>query len=293
MRLCRMPPEASYRTVDDLTTDGAAQSDVARMADRYRLYERSVQCAEAEVDFLDSRFRQLRGRAARVLGEDFCGTAAVSCEWLRRNRHNRAVGVDLDPEVLAWGRANNLARLSPQVADRIELVCADVLEVDRGRPDIIAAMNFSYWLFQERATLRRYFERVRARLADDGVFFLDAYGGYDAFREIVEERTIEDDEGRFTYQWEQAAYNPISGLMTCHIHFGFPDGSRLERAFSYQWRLWTLPEIRELLAEAGFARVICYWQGWDAEGAPDGIFEPAENADADAGWICYVSADAG
>ncbi len=79
--------------------------------------------------------------------------------------------------------------------------------------------------------------------------------------------------------------------MTCHIHFAFPDGSRLQQAFSYQWRLWTLPEIRELLAEAGFGRVVCYWQGWDAEGEADGVFEPADRADADAGWICYISAE--
>jgi len=29
-----------------------------------------------------------------------------------------------------------------------------------------------------RATLRRYFEKVRAGLKSDGVFMLDAFGGY-------------------------------------------------------------------------------------------------------------------
>ncbi len=40
----------------------------------------------------------------------------------------------------------------------------------------------------------------------------------------------------------------------CHIDFKFEDGSVQKRAFSYDWRLWILPEIREVLAEAGFRR---------------------------------------
>jgi hypothetical protein len=61
---------------------------------------------------------------------------------------------------------------------------------------------------QDRATLRRYFAQVREALADDGLFFLDAYGGYDAFREIVEERQIADDEGSFTYAGNRQAITP-------------------------------------------------------------------------------------
>jgi cyclopropane fatty-acyl-phospholipid synthase-like methyltransferase len=273
------------------STDDPRDFGLAAAADPHRLYERAVQCAEAEVEFFERRFQLLRGRPARRLREDFCGTAAVCCEWVGRHRQNRAVGVDIDADVLDWGRAHNLSKLSPGAAKRVELRRGNVLEADSDRYDIISAMNFSYWLFKERAALRQYFCQVRAALADDGVFFLDAYGGYDAFREILEEREVDDADGRFTYGWEQVGYNPITGEMTCHIHFAFPDGSRLQQAFSYQWRLWTLPEIRELLAEAGFGRVVCYWQGWDAEGEADGVFEPADRADADAGWICYISAE--
>ena len=64
--------------------------------------------------------------------------------------------------------------------------------------------------------------------------------------------------------------------MRCHIHFKFPDGSRIKNAFSYDWRLWTLPEVQELLAEAGFDRITVYWQGTDEEtGEANGEFEPA------------------
>ena len=149
-----------------------------------------------------------------------------------------------------------------------------------GSPDIIGAMNFSYWLFKDRAALRRYFARAREALVDDGILFLDAYGGYDSFRDIVEEREVED----FTYVWEQEKYNPVTGHLISHIHFTFADGSRLDRAFSYDWRLWTLPEIIDLLREAGFGKVT-------GNGEPDGNFVPVEEGVADAGWICYLTAE--
>ncbi|MCG6939974.1 MAG: class I SAM-dependent methyltransferase [Thiohalocapsa sp.] len=285
-----LPPDLTRPSL----VSAAQAPSLAEQADPQRLYERSVQCPEAEVDFLAATFHRLRGRDARHLREDFCGSAAVCCEWVRRHAGNTALGLDLDPAVLAWAAAHNLPALDADQRRRIRLCQTDVLTAPTdGGLDLVAAMNFSYWLFRERALLQAYFRSVHQALTADGVFFLDAYGGYDAFREIVEERTVEDDAGSFTYRWEQARYNPIDGSMDCHIHFAFADGSELRRAFSYRWRLWTLPEIRELLREAGFGHVVVYWQGWDEDGEPDGRFEPTEHADADAGWICYLSAEKG
>jgi len=263
----------------------------ADTASRHHLYELSVQCAEAEIDFIDATYKQLRGRYASLLREDFCGTANVCCEWVRRRKNNRAIGVDLDKEVLDWGTKHQLARLKPAEASRIKLLQKNVLTVKTEQPEIISAMNFSYWLFKERKQLKRYFKQVHRQLADRGILIMDAYGGYDSFRDIEEEREIEDGDDTFTYVWEQEKYDPISGNLICHIHFDFEDGSRIEKAFSYDWRLWTLPEIRELLDEVGFSRVKVYWQGFDAEGEADGIFEPVEEGEADAGWICYISAE--
>jgi hypothetical protein len=79
--------------------------------------------------------------------------------------------------------------------------------------------------------------------------------------------------------------------MECNIHFEFPDGSRFDKAFSYQWRLWTLPEIREILYESGFTQVDIYWEGTDEDtGEGNGLYTPSEIGDADAGWICYIVA---
>jgi hypothetical protein len=52
-----------------------------------------------------------------------------------------------------------------------------------------------------------------------------------------------------------------------------------------------VPEVRDLLLEVGFERVTVYWQGWDKDGEADGDFQPATSAEADAGWICYLSAE--
>lgn len=261
---------------------------MAQRADRHRLYEQSVQCAEAEIDFVDETFQSLRRRKARWLREDFCGTAAVCCEWVRRRPRNRALGVDLDPEVLEWGRRHNLGALPPGAARRIELLQGDVLKVRTEPVDIVLAMNFSYWTFKDRRSLRRYFRRARAALAADGLFMLDVFGGYDAFR-VLRERTRHKG---FTYVWHQASYRPVTGEYSCYIDFRFDDGSRLPRAFAYHWRLWTLPELRELLAEAGFARSTVYWQGYDEEtGEGNGEFTPTETGEPDAGWIAYIVAE--
>lgn len=266
----------------------AALPTLADQADRHVLYEQSVQCPEAEIDFVESTFRKLTGRRARVLREDFCGTGNTTCEWVRRRQTHRGYGVDIDPEPLDWGRTHHVASLKPGAQKRVALIEGDVRSATTElAPDIVLAMNFSYWIFDRREVMRAYFEHVRSQLAEGGVFFLDCYGGYDAYREI-EERTEHDD---FTYVWDQEYYNPVDGACRCAIHFEFPDGSRLDRAFTYSWRLWTLPEVRELLTEAGFSEVVVYWQGWDASGEEgDGVFVPTIEADADAGWICYISA---
>ena len=257
-------------------------------ADRHALYEMSVQEVSHEYDFISKTFRDIRGYKAHRLREDFCGTAKMCCEWARHNGRNTAVGVDIDAEVLAWGKKHNIHKLKPDARKRITLLQDDVMRVKTKPAQIVLAMNFSYQLFKQRETLKKYFKSVHKSLADDGVFFLDAFGGYEAYSETREKTKHKG----FTYIWEQEAYNPITGDMTCHIHFHFPDKSRLRKAFTYEWRLWTLPELRELLAEANFSRVTVYWEGTDEEsGEGNGIYSPSLEGDADPSWVCYLSAE--
>ena len=107
------------------------------------------------------------------------------------------------------------------------------------------------------------------------------------FSEIEEPREVDG----FTYVWEQHHYNPVNGRAVNYIHFEFPDGSRMDRAFEYVWRLWTLPEIQELLLEAGFASAKVYWEGTDEETEEgNGEWAVADVGEACAGWIAYIVA---
>ncbi len=279
-----MPSKNKAKNKQD--NDKQEKATMAEKADRHVLYEESVQCVEAEIDFVDQTFKELRGRPAKHLREDFCGTGNTSCEWVSRRKTNYAVGIDLDEEVVAWGRKNKVGNLKPEQAKRIELRVEDVMEAETAPMDIVLAMNFSYWLFEDRPTLLKYFQRAHGALADDGIMFLDAFGGHDAPR-VLKERTKFK---KHTYIWEQAYFNPINNHMRCHIHFKMKDGSKLEKAFSYEWRLWSLPEIRELLLEAGFSKATVYWQGEEDEDGEE-EFYPTEEGDADAGWIAYIVAE--
>ena len=253
-------------------------------ADRYLLYQNSVQDAPADAAFLDDEFRRRRNRWARSFREDFCGTAALSCEFVARHPETQAIGIDLDPAPLAWGREHNIAKLSRAEQKRIELVESDVLVVGEPRVDLVAAMNFSYWIFETRELMRNYFERVRQALNPGGLFFIDAYGGSDCH----EEKEYAREEDGFDFIWDQVAFDPISGHMRCAIHYEFPDGSRLNNAFRYQWRFWSLPELRELLAEAGFSKTVVLWEGADEDGDGNGEFEEVTEGSADETWIAYL-----
>ena len=94
----------------------------AATADKHVLYELSVQNVVDEVKFLDATYRDLRGRPATLLREDFAGTTAAACEWVRGGEDRRAVAIDIDPNVLAWGRSRHVESLTPEQQQQIEEV---------------------------------------------------------------------------------------------------------------------------------------------------------------------------
>jgi SAM-dependent methyltransferase len=262
---------------------------MAEQADIHELYELSVQNVEHEIDFLQRTFQSLRGRTAYLFREDFCGTASASCQWVRQGEEFQAIGVDIDPSVLEWGREHRIGGLDLADRARVRLIESDVLEVETPEVDILVAFNFSYFIFKTRDTMRAYFKRVYDALRDDGVFFCDMFGGPEA-QEETKEKTKHKKHG-FTYIWEQAEFHPVTHHMRTHIHFKFKDGSKIKKAFTYEWRLWTPPEIRELLLEAGFSKATVYWEGEDEDGEGNGEFNADERGEADLAWIAYIVAE--
>jgi hypothetical protein len=90
--------------------------------------------------------------------------------------------------------------------------------------------------------------------------------------------------------WDQAKFNPITNEITCYIHFEFPDGNGMRRAFTYHWRLWSLVEVCEALREAGFQTADVYWEGEGEDGEGDGVFRRTTRAENCPGWIAYIVA---
>jgi SAM-dependent methyltransferase len=257
----------------------------AKTADRHALYQLAVQNPEFEVELASKLFARRAGREARSLREDFCGTAILCAEWVKSHPARTATGIDIDPEVLAWGREHNIVPLGED-AERVRLIEGDVREADGERHDVLVALNYSYFCFQDRPTLRAYFETAKRHLADDGLFLLDLFGGWESVQVLEEKRKLKG----FKYIWHQAEYDPITAHFLGHIHFEFKDKSRIEEAFTYDWRLWTIPELRELLAEAGFPYVEVLWEGEDEDGESNGEFDPVTKAENDPGFNAYLAA---
>ena len=274
----------SKKSRPKLQATRAKRTYTAKTADCHELYQLSVQAPESEVEFMTRTFRKLYGRKPTEMREDFCGTALFCCTWVKGSPDRRATGVDVCGDTLAWGRAHNLAPLGA-AAQRIALLQQDVRMPTRQKFDVINAMNFSYWIFRTRDELRHYFSCVYKALGREGLFFLDAYGGWEAQEPMVERRKI---DAGFTYLWEQGSFDPIGHAVVNHIHFEFKDGSRLNKAFTYEWRFWSLPEIQELLREAGFSDVSVYWDISDEEDVER--WRPRARADNRAGWIAYLVA---
>ena len=265
-----------------------ARKKYTAASDPWELYEQSVQEPEADCDMLEQFWKELRGRSPRSIREDFCGTAVNSVEWVKRHARNTAIGVDIAPDVLARARQRIQKLLSPKDSQRIALMEADVMTVVTKPVDSVLATNFSYFIFKTRDKLRQYFKSAYGALVDDGLFVVDVYGGSDAFLEMKEPRKVLD----FTYVWEQEHYNPVTGDVINHIHFKFKDSTKILKAFTYEWRLWTLPELHELLAEAGFKNVTCYWEGTDEEtDEGNGEFTPTRTGEACQGWVAYLVAE--
>jgi SAM-dependent methyltransferase len=262
------------------------RSTAAEKADRHDLYERSVQDPENDVATMARLFKRYRGRDPLSMREDFCGTATLSVQWATSREGRWAVGVDLDVPTLAWGLSHRIEPAPPDVRERVQLIEANVLDGAGPATDIGCALNFSYSVFKTRAEMRRYFAKAREKLTEDGLFILDAWGGWESLKPDHDKRKLDG----FVYEWEVERFDPLNNDVVCHIHFSFADGSRIDRAFTYRWRYWSVMELRELLAEAGFSRVHALWERTDEDGEGTGAwFEPRHVDDQELWWTYLVA----
>lgn len=251
--------------------------------DRHALYELAVQAPGQDAQLLASWFRRAAGRPLRVLREDFCGTAAISCAFVRGGRSTegelrRAIAVDHDADLIARAQ-RNVAALPVAMQPRVQLVCADVRKARAQKADLVVALNFSYCVFHERRDLLAYLKGCHRSLRRGGAIVLDVFGGGLAHRPFSERF----DHGAFAHEWEQRSFDPATHLVDCRIHFDTPHG-RLDSAFVYDWRMWTVPELVDVLREAGFSTTSILWQD-----PRNGTFRERAKGAADPHWLAYVT----
>lgn len=267
--------------------------------DIHDLYELCVQ-SPGDVAVM---LRAIHGGRPRVLGEDFAGTAALSRVWCQGDPEAHAIAVDLSGELLT--RATSEARVQCVVGD-----VRRATEPDTHRADVIFVGNFSIGYLHTRAELVAYLRRSAARLNAGGVFVCDTYGGESAFRigsverlhpvpaEAARAMTGQAGAVRVRYTWEQREADPLTGMVTCVLHFRIERGQGKAReviqehtdAFVYRWRLWSVPELRDALGEAGLATTAVYSTMPDAvDGDGNTFVRPLGAEDVEESFIVLVS----
>ncbi|MEN9722784.1 MAG: hypothetical protein RJB38_770 [Pseudomonadota bacterium] len=261
----------------------------ARIPNKFHLYENSVQSPEAHVELLAQICSEMGRSDSRRMREDFCGTGMLSCQWVASHAENYAVGLDLDPEPLEYGLKNHARKLKPSQRKRLKMLRRNVLTTGPGKFDLIVAGNFSFFIFKQRAVLMEYFRKAKASLADGGVFTLEMAGGPGMIAAARERRTVPVPRvGKVIYTWHQRKFDPITHDAKYSIHFTLPNGKRLLHAFEYDWRLWTIPEVRDAMIEAGFKSTSVYWEKEDRHGRGTGEYERMDRGDNSHSWIAQV-----
>ncbi len=254
--------------------------------DKYQLYERSVQSPSAHLSCFLSIYQDIYHSEPRRLREDFCGTFILSCAWVKRSPRNYAWVVDLDPEPLEYGKKNHWQHLSQPEQKRLSILKRDVLLTTQAKVDLVVACNFSFFIFKERKILLQYFSSCLKSLRNQGVLILEMAGGPGMITSTREQKTVKDQE-KFVYIWDQKSFDPITHDAKYSIHFKLANGTQLKNAFNYHWRLWTIPEVRDLLEEAGFKRSIVYWES-TLNGEGTGEYVSMEQGDNAYSWIAYI-----
>lgn len=275
--------------------------DRDEILERYRW---ATQDPSAQSAVLAEIYRRVRGGSEpTLLREDFAGNGADAVAWVAAGPDRRALTVDADGMAVAHGQQRAL-RLLGERASQIDWHVADVHAVPPSAPraDLLSVLNFSIGYLHTRAALLRYLEHARRALDDNGVMVLNIFGGPGALMAHSDRHSIEPgtDDGDvsvppFDYLWETRSFDACNARIDCRIHFEWADARerggarRIDDAFCYDWRLWTLPELTESLRETGFTRA----QVWrhtarDGRSGPRVFLGPVRSLRNRHIWVAYV-----
>lgn len=249
--------------------------------DPFDCYELCVQSPAHTVDFL----RAAHARDPVTLREDFCGSAAIARHWILSHRalsavRPLAIATDLDPAALSAARCRAAAA---GIGDyQLSLVRADCFAPSPPPPiaDIVFAGNFSLGYAHDRAALLTYLRHARTSLPPGGLFAADAYGGPALHLRGGSTRTKLHplDPALLVYSvWRREPIHPRTNLVTNTLSFRITRSGDLiaeyPDAFTYRWRIWSLPELTDALLEAGFD-TFQFHDGLDFPSSPARVAPP-------------------
>ena len=92
--------------------------DKLSVKEKYRLYETAVQCFESDIEFLKENYKKIYDKEPLTLREDFGGTAALACSWVKEGPKHFAWGVDIDPEPMNYGPEHHYSKLTTEEKDK-------------------------------------------------------------------------------------------------------------------------------------------------------------------------------
>lgn len=276
----------------------------------FKYYEASVQSPEWHARWYDKIYRKIRNKAPRILKEDFCGTFKVACEWLMLGEDRVAFGLDLDPAAIDYGVRRHVPSLGKHI-DRLAILERDVLLPFPEKVDVTVAANFSFFIFHQREQLKKYFKVNLECLNRDGLLILETAGGPGFIEESWEPKKVkvpplphETSSEKIEFVWEQQSFDPIQSRGHYAIHFkklslgnrgnkkSNQKSKKIMNAFTYDWRIWGVAELKDLLLEVGYRRVDVYWETTHRQGRKKGHgtgeFRVMKQGDNSHAWICYV-----
>jgi hypothetical protein len=154
---------------------------------------------------------------------------------------------------------------------------------------------------------------VHASLKDDGLFCLDVFGGINALQPDVRIKHLPSGNiVRFfpilksphpkgtapyssvhafvsQYTAEQKKFDVFTNVSRLTLSFKFPDGSKLKDVFFYDFRLWSLPELREALNDSGF-KDVWIWFPEETEDDEEPEYKETTSASNRENWIALLVA---
>ena len=252
--------------------------------DKYFYYKKSVQNPKQDIKFFKKAYAQFYKKKPRVFREDFCGTFYVAYQWVKERPQNQAIAIDSDKEPIEYGKRHHLSKLNSSQKARLKVLNKNVLDSPLPKADIISVGNFSYFVFKQRDLMLKYFKNIKKSLFPQGLFIIDMVGGPDC-EDISEEKVEHKD---FNYYWDQVSFDPIHKTARFYIHFKRKGEKKQKKAFVYDWRLWSLPELRDILKSAGFSKTHVFWEQSDKKGEGTGVFKKTEKGEICGTWIAYL-----